>query len=323
MTELNTTGLINRLQLPKKEANRSLTLCLPQLTNRKLSLLAARIGRNKSAIIRLILDKALEDVEQIAQTLVVYPPKTVDNYQSQHRASTFGGKRRYQTPSNIEGFLKPDSDWHAYWLGFIAADGCIHRGNGNCNLLRIRLKSEDRSLLENFKDGLKIDNPIREFINDGKPYTQIEINDKFLVNILSQWGIVENKTLSLIFPSISTPYLSSFIRGYFDGDGTVYWRHRKYPTYTSSQIVCRFISGSLNFLSRLAEALTEQGIRTRSLYKNGNSNAYVLPLSSVKSNISNFASFIYQDASVFLSRKRSQFDLLCRGFDSGTDNSIY
>src|SRR5260370_41821418 len=48
---------------------------------------------------------------------------------------------RYQL-CNAAPFADPDSDWHAYWLGFLAADGCVFTARGR-NLVRLRLKSSD------------------------------------------------------------------------------------------------------------------------------------------------------------------------------------
>ena len=160
--------------------------------------------------------------------------------------------------------------------------------------------------MENFRSGLRTDSPIREVSNgDGGRYVQIEISDPRLIEFVAKWGLVANKTLSLCFPNIPEEYIPAFIRGYFDGDGTVYWRKNR-----KAEIVCRFISGSPEFLTGLQLALESHGINTRKAYRNGQSNAYVLPLSSAKQNICAFATLIYKKASVFLERKRSKFDLL-------------
>lgn len=233
-------------------------------------------------------------------------PRTVNYYLHRHNISV-RGSRNYKHADNVEGFLKPSTDWHAYWLGFIAADGCIYKGNNNTYLLRLRLASKDREILENLKKGLSLDVPIKSFSTaNGYGYTQLEVHSKPLIQALDKWGITENKTFSLVFPKIPQEHIHSFVRGYFDGDGTVYWRHRK----TWSEVVCRFISGSLPFLEELNAYLISCNIKTNKIYKNGNGSTYVLPLSSVKQNVYNFALLIYKDASVFLERKYFEFQPL-------------
>lgn len=225
--------------------------------------------------------------------------------------------RRYSALQNIDGFRGPTTDWHAYWLGFISADGCVYRkypGSGAArNLLRIRLKSNDKPHLENFRAGLKTNSPVKETVGkDGSPYAQIEVNSEQLINVLAVWGIVQNKSLTLPFPNMSAKYLPGFIRGYFDGDGTIYWRLRAQYSGKNPQPVCRFISGSLEFLRGLETALSSFGVATLSLYRNGKSNAYHLPLSNAKRNLRKFASLLYDDATVALERKHTAFLPLLR-----------
>jgi hypothetical protein len=225
--------------------------------------------------------------------------------------------RKYFPLRNIDGFRGPTSDWHAYWLGFIAADGCVYRehavGGPLRNLLRIKLKCDDRTHLENFRAGLQTNSPIKETkVKDGSRYVRFEVNSERLIRVLAAWGIVQNKSLVLPFPDMTDEYLPAFIRGYFDGDGTIYWRLRPQHSGKYPQPVCRFISGSLKFLSGLEMALNSFGVATLSLYRNGKSNAYHLPLSNAKQNLRRFASLLYDGATVALERKRNAFMPLLR-----------
>jgi intein-encoded DNA endonuclease-like protein len=49
-----------------------------------------------------------------------------------------------------------------------------------------------------------------------------------MVADLEKWGCVENKTFKLNFPDfISEELIPHFIRGYFDGDGSVFLHKQK------------------------------------------------------------------------------------------------
>jgi predicted DNA-binding protein len=48
----------------EKEATIRLTVDLPESMHRKLSLLSARSGRKKAEIVRMLLDEALQEVEE-------------------------------------------------------------------------------------------------------------------------------------------------------------------------------------------------------------------------------------------------------------------
>ena len=57
--------IMDKLQsVPPKEATKRFTVDLAESTHRKLSMLAARTGRTKAEIVRLLLDEALENVQE-------------------------------------------------------------------------------------------------------------------------------------------------------------------------------------------------------------------------------------------------------------------
>jgi len=56
-------SLMEKLQVQPKEVTKRFTVDLPETMHRKLSILAARTGRTKADIVRLLLQDALKDVE--------------------------------------------------------------------------------------------------------------------------------------------------------------------------------------------------------------------------------------------------------------------
>lgn len=61
-TTSNNSPLMDKFQTPPKEATIRFTVDLPASMHRKLSLLAARTGKKKAEIVRVLLDEALENV---------------------------------------------------------------------------------------------------------------------------------------------------------------------------------------------------------------------------------------------------------------------
>jgi hypothetical protein len=59
----NSKTLIDRFTTPPKEATIRFTVDLPASMHRKLSMLAARTGKKKAEIVRVLLDEALLDVD--------------------------------------------------------------------------------------------------------------------------------------------------------------------------------------------------------------------------------------------------------------------
>lgn len=58
------SNLVSKLQTPSKEATVRFTVDMPESMHRKLSMLAAKTGRKKVDIVRLLLEDALKGVEE-------------------------------------------------------------------------------------------------------------------------------------------------------------------------------------------------------------------------------------------------------------------
>jgi macrodomain Ter protein organizer (MatP/YcbG family) len=56
------SSLIERLQIKPKEGTKRFTIDLRESVHRKLSILAAKTGRTKADIVRMLLDDALEGI---------------------------------------------------------------------------------------------------------------------------------------------------------------------------------------------------------------------------------------------------------------------
>lgn len=146
---------------------------------------------------------------------------TIRNLLKRKGIKTEGNKHNF--PRDEFYFSNIDSKEKAYWLGFLYTDGCVH---SNSNEISITLK--DRDHLEKFRKAIKSNNKIGESID--KRFSSMpkiyhfSIKDKQLKSDLIKWGCVPNKSLTLTkIPNIPRDFVSHFIRGYFDGDGSLHW----------------------------------------------------------------------------------------------------
>lgn len=57
-------SLMEKLQVEAKEGTKRFTIDLRESVHRKLSILAAKTGRSKADIVRMLLDDALEDINE-------------------------------------------------------------------------------------------------------------------------------------------------------------------------------------------------------------------------------------------------------------------
>lgn len=71
-------------------------------------------------------------------------------------------------------------------------------------------------------------------------------------------GLSPNKALTIEFPDISKKYYKGFIRGYFDGDGSIcrYWW--KYKQNKKRRYKLLFTLGSLKFLKSIRKILNDE-----------------------------------------------------------------
>ena len=58
------SSLIDKLQIEAKEGTKRFTVDLKESVHRKLSILSAKTGRTKADIVRMLLDDALEDINE-------------------------------------------------------------------------------------------------------------------------------------------------------------------------------------------------------------------------------------------------------------------
>ena len=129
-----------------------------------------------------------------------------------------GRPRKYTLNENY--FDNITSSNQAYILGFIYADGSI---NLNKNTLSICISEKDKSILEFIIKELEYSGNIKLKIIKNNKYSLLTIVSKKLINRLNELGIIQNKTYnSKNLPRISKSLFNDLLRGFFDGDGSIY-----------------------------------------------------------------------------------------------------
>ncbi len=122
---------------------------------------------------------------------------------------------------NIRYFQKINSDIKAYFLGFIAADGCIQNNGKNSLGLTITIHEKDRIIIDKLRKEIGSEKPILQL--KAHPHVRFTLFNIDMYNDLKSHGMEERKSLTMknIIKNIPKKYRKSFILGYFDGDGSV------------------------------------------------------------------------------------------------------
>ena len=191
----------------------------------------------------------------------------------------------------------------SYVLGFITADGNIcHSGN----IHAIDISCDDKDVIEKIKTTIDYSGPIRQKIRQNKKISySLRICDRTLFNDLRKLGITERKSLTVL-PRVKKAFVVDFLRGFFDGDGTVYLRNTKYKSklaaafYTASKPLAEFIHATLKKL--LGDNYTSN-IQNR--FTKYHSSYYSLSLGHKAS--SKLSSIMYANTTLYMERKFQKF----------------
>lgn len=220
-------------------------------------------------------------------------------------------QRRYEITKDY--FKVMDSEEKAYWLGFLAADGCIRRrvvdenGKTRGDSIVLKLSVLDEKHMERFRDSICPDAKISYFTS--KTTTRkgnlsishsciLRINGNELVQDIIKLGVGPRKTFTVGKPNIDEKYFRDFIRGFFDGDGCCYVREKMGKRgFNTMHILYSFACASKDMRDFFSDELGKVGISTK-CHDNLNLNVTGGFLNSKK-----FFDYLYTDATVYLERK--------------------
>ena len=90
---------------------------------------------------------------------------------------------------------------------------------------------------------------------------QFSISNEKLYDDVVNLGLTPNKSLTMQFPNIPNEFVRHFIRGCWDGDGSVY------IDKPSQKIYASFVSGSRDFLEAMVGNLVNAGLPERTIHR--------------------------------------------------------
>lgn len=194
----------------------------------------------------------------------------------------------------------------AYVLGVIATDGCIY-GRGGSERLSIVFQKKDLSLLNKIKKILKVDYPILLFKDK---YVGLTINTPGIIKSFKRFNITPKKSHTLLFPYIiANDMHRHFIRGCWDGDGTVVFHYNeKKQSYRQT---VRLVSGSSRFIEGIGAVLTKNKIQHYvSTEKRGGTRKPLYSISIKAESFKDFYNFLYVESKTQLVRKQLRYKTL-------------
>lgn len=250
---------------------------------------------------------------QIAQEFNVHLD-TIFKWVNKWGIKTKSLSERHQTISfDKEYFKEINTEEKAYFLGFIAADGCVCK-----NAVSLCLHRQDEHILKKLKKELKSGHAL---MIDREKYRKFSICNIEFAESLRQKGIMDRKTFLIKFPSediVPKELLVHYMRGYFDGDGCISFSKNKKgirKILWKTQITSNF-----DFLSKYSEVLNEMlGNVSKSKLrreKRRQSPIFYYEIGGTSPiTLQKIYNLLYKDATIFLTRKKEKFETIIRIFN--------
>lgn len=175
-----------------------------------------------------------------------------------------------------------------YILGYLFADGYVNESKGSINIT----SKDIQPLIDMVKYIGNI--PILK-CKTGSYYIQWYCKEH--IDQLRNFGCIQNKSLVLKFPELKEELIHHFIRGYFDGDGSIgFYKHRRMGALRLS------IAGTYEFLTGINNVIHKE-------YKIRKINGTNIHLMSLNGNkiVPEFCNIIYKDSTICMKRKYEIF----------------
>jgi predicted DNA-binding protein YlxM (UPF0122 family) len=156
-----------------------------------------------------------------------------------------------------ENFFKVWSKEMAYVLGVLYTDGNLYHDQIR-KTYRVTISQKEPELLNKLIKLMKLDYIPRYRKQRGiaGAIYMIDLQQKEMYDDLMKLGLHPNKSLSILFPEVPDEFVRHFLRGCWDGDGSIF--------FDKSNLIASYVTGSKKFIERLVEELYKVGIRKTS-----------------------------------------------------------
>lgn len=208
---------------------------------------------------------------------------------------------------NYNYFDSIDCESKAYFLGLLYADG----SNSKRGYVKIALQEKDCDILRSFSKEIKFTGKLKRIeyndknINHQNQY-ELRLAKRYFSDNLIRLGCYPKKSLILDFPNesqVPNNFIHHFIRGYFDGDGSVgIYSPKKYPQRKN---VYLRITSTLNFCEKLKQIIDDKSIASCIVNHKCNDITKTLTIGGVKSS-KIFIDWLYKDANFYMKRKKEK-----------------
>lgn len=208
---------------------------------------------------------------------------------------------RLLKPKNHD-FFKKWSEEMAYILGFITADGCIRKNNYSYKL-HLNVHKKDKDILDKIRERLSPKNRMGHYKKEDM--YMFSFASTTMYNDLIRLGITPKKTFEVKPPKIPKKYIKHYLRGYFDGDGSISLAKRKDMKRKFPSIGIIGNMHMISYMQRIFNKITSSKLKIHKLYSKGGFKLGKLYYTCKKAMI--ILDFLYKDSNIYLDRKYNKY----------------
>lgn len=213
-------------------------------------------------------------------------------------------KNRYTLNEHFFDFI--DNELKAYLLGYLFADGFV--GDEKYNNIVFSQKKDDMEAVELFKKSIEYTGDLRIFqptegsFENSQEHAVVNFSSVHMANKLRNYGLSKKEGYRS-FPELDPVLMRHFIRGFFDGDGSItltkaYYKDKIYYGGALDIIVNKnLVDFFLNLFSDVHFTIDQSKTE------------YMVYLKSHSKKATKFFyEYFYKNSKYFLSRKKRKFD---------------
>lgn len=220
-----------------------------------------------------------------------------------------------------ENFFENPEKWtekQAWVLGWFASDGNNYSPKYS---FFIKIQERDRLVLDTIKELLNYEGPLIYYLSKNKNHSStymLQIRNKKLSSDLYKYGIIDNKSLKLKYPTwLRKDLHRHYIRGYFEGDGCIS------KIFPKGKCICWSQIGTKWFLKEHKKTIYKQLkiLGTKIRLKNKKNNITCYYTFTDKRKLYKLYKYLYSGCNYFLSRKKEKFDIFVKYLQSTNNYS--
>ena len=208
-----------------------------------------------------------------------------------------------------------DTDDKAYFLGLLWADGCNYRRDikhKNAYQIHLSLQEQDGYIVRELANKIYYNDNIVKLVDKSTKYDDykrqnqisLRIPSKHVSDTLLNYGMTPRKSSDLIMPINiiwTDETIRSFIRGFFDGDGSIFYNNN------SKQYGLSIISG-VDHMKQMNEIINPYFGKLLHLEIK---TCYSVPMAYLKlhgnQTTKKFLDWLYKDSTIHLDRKYEKY----------------